>query len=262
MKELGEKLRAVREVLELNQTALAERLGRQQRDISDLEKGKRKALPQEYIDFLVAEGLDLNWLFGNQPLKHPDPYLQQYQHQRATGEPAVPGQAPPLNTRMVPRHLLQEYPHQHQKPEYLRELQGVNLPGAEFAGGPDTMRGFQMPDDSMQDALSPFDWIIARRSNTPLHHLQPGYIYVVITRHQVVIGRLAARRQGEEGLRMVFDQEAYPPLHLEERNIQEIWRGQARLSATLTGSRQSLQRQLEGINSTLEELRDRLPNQR
>lgn len=261
MKELGEKLRAIREALQMNQAAIATQIGRQQRDISDLEQGKRKTVPTEYIQYLNTEGLDLNWLFNPEPLREPDPYLLQYRRQRAAGVvPSLGGDVP--TTRMVPRHFMEEYPTRHTEMSFLRQLLTVHLPGPEFAGTPEQLRGFQITNDSMQETLAPHDWVIARRNETPLPLLQPGYVYVVVTRHQVVIGRLAARRNGFDGLRIVFDQEAYSPILIEEREIMEVWRGQSRLSATITGSKQGLERTLHNIHTTLEELRDRLPDQR
>ncbi|MEL6534376.1 MAG: LexA family transcriptional regulator [Bacteroidota bacterium] len=258
MKELGEKLRAIREALQLNQAAIASRIGRQQRDISDLEQGKRKAVPTEYIHFLIGEGLDLNWLFSQEPLRSPDPYLLQYQRQRESGQIPTPGSNQP-RTRMVPRHLMEEYPRRHGELVFQRMLPTVELPGPELSGNPEDIRGFQMADDSMQDTLAPYDWVISRRNTTPLHQLPAGYVYIVVTHHQVIVGRLGQHRNGAEGLRMVFEQDAYPPLLIEEREVVEVWRGMARLSVTLTGSKKGMMRQLEGIHASLEDIRDRLP---
>ena len=259
MKVLGEKLRAIREALDLNQVTMAQRVGRQQRDISDLEKGKRKTLPPEFIHFLHEEGIDLNWLFSSTPLQQPEPYLEQYLRYRTAGEvPPVLGNE--AHIRMVSRHYLHDYPALHTNLDFQRKLETVQLPGPDFASAPEDLRGFQMADDSMLETLAPHDWVIARRSHTPLPQLTPGYVYVVVTRHQVIVGRLSAPRNGHEDIRLVFDQEGYPPVHIPDAHIEEIWRGQAKLCATLTGNKNNLHRQLEHLQHTMEELRDQFPS--
>lgn len=60
------RLKNVRVALHLSQKAMGETAGIPQKDISQLENGKKKFIPIEYILYLYERGVNLNWLFGGQ----------------------------------------------------------------------------------------------------------------------------------------------------------------------------------------------------
>jgi phage repressor protein C with HTH and peptisase S24 domain len=65
-----EKIKEARTQLSLNQADFADALGVSQNEVSKLEKGGKKFIPNSYISFLSEKGYDLNTLFDdNQPLK-------------------------------------------------------------------------------------------------------------------------------------------------------------------------------------------------
>lgn len=65
MKLLQEKLKGARMAFGLTQADMAASTGLQQKDISALESGKRKFLPNDYILFLYKCGVNLNSLFDD-----------------------------------------------------------------------------------------------------------------------------------------------------------------------------------------------------
>lgn len=58
-----DKIREARELLGLNQTQFAEKVGVTQKDVSNLEAGNKKFIPNKYIDFLLSSHFDLNSVF-------------------------------------------------------------------------------------------------------------------------------------------------------------------------------------------------------
>lgn len=65
-----EKIREVRKQLGLKQGEIAGILGIHQRDVSKLENGSKKFIPNAYLEFLVEKGYDVNTLFDDKiPLK-------------------------------------------------------------------------------------------------------------------------------------------------------------------------------------------------
>ncbi|WP_375334498.1 helix-turn-helix domain-containing protein [Flagellimonas sp. C4] len=61
--EIHEKIKQVREILGLNQAEVAEILGTLQNEVSRMESGKKKFVPNNYIQFLIDNNFDLNSFF-------------------------------------------------------------------------------------------------------------------------------------------------------------------------------------------------------
>lgn len=65
--KLYKKLKDIRvKFLKMNQSDLALAVGSFQKDIPLLENGNKEFIPNEYLEYFVKEGIDLNSLF------HPD----------------------------------------------------------------------------------------------------------------------------------------------------------------------------------------------
>ena len=59
------KLKSIRRVLSLSQSDIEVETGLSQRDISQLENGKKKFIPTTYIQFLNKKNIPLNLLFDD-----------------------------------------------------------------------------------------------------------------------------------------------------------------------------------------------------
>lgn len=60
------KLKSARRLLSLSQSEIESEVGLSQRDISQLENGKKKFIPTEYIQYLNKAGVDLDALFDDE----------------------------------------------------------------------------------------------------------------------------------------------------------------------------------------------------
>jgi transcriptional regulator with XRE-family HTH domain len=60
-----QKLKKSRELIQFTQKEAAEFSQLRQRDISDLENGQKKFIPNQYIQFLYIQGIDINSLFDD-----------------------------------------------------------------------------------------------------------------------------------------------------------------------------------------------------
>lgn len=58
-----QKIKEARELLGLSQIQFAERIGVTQKDVSQMESGNKKFIPNRYIEFLLHESFDLNSIF-------------------------------------------------------------------------------------------------------------------------------------------------------------------------------------------------------
>lgn len=61
--EAFEKIKLAREQLGLGQVQFAEQIGVTQKDVSNLENGNKKFIPNRYIEFLLSQSFDLNSIF-------------------------------------------------------------------------------------------------------------------------------------------------------------------------------------------------------
>jgi transcriptional regulator with XRE-family HTH domain len=59
-----EKLLTARRLLALTQKEASEQAGINQATLSILEKGERKFIPTEYLQFLYRKGIDINWIIN------------------------------------------------------------------------------------------------------------------------------------------------------------------------------------------------------
>jgi len=59
-----EKLLTARRLLALTQKEASEQAGINQATLSILEKGERKFIPTEYLQFLYKKGIDINWIIN------------------------------------------------------------------------------------------------------------------------------------------------------------------------------------------------------
>jgi transcriptional regulator with XRE-family HTH domain len=58
------KVKEARKLLKLTQNQLAEAIGFDQKDVSNIENGNRQHIPIQYISFLLEKGVDVNSLYN------------------------------------------------------------------------------------------------------------------------------------------------------------------------------------------------------
>jgi transcriptional regulator with XRE-family HTH domain len=60
-----DKIKIARELLGQTQTTFARNVGATQKDVSKIEQGSKKFIPNEYIEYLIKENFDINTLFNS-----------------------------------------------------------------------------------------------------------------------------------------------------------------------------------------------------
>ncbi|TGE20643.1 helix-turn-helix domain-containing protein [Hymenobacter aquaticus] len=214
MEWIPAKLRAIRQEFHLTQLEMAQASGLSQRDISQLENGRKEGIPKEYIQFLHSRGVDLNWLFTDPAQEAAEPtavaggprqysvaahqYLAVVQEDQVVGygkkaavgaatvvREAADSGAPTLS--MVGGEALLQYPKRHREPAFLRGLPTWALGLPEVQQG--VCRAFQVAGADMLPTFAPLDWVIARLDN-PADPIENGGAYVVVTKESVQLQRV------------------------------------------------------------------------
>ncbi|HAA10417.1 MAG TPA: hypothetical protein DCE41_01485 [Cytophagales bacterium] len=255
-----QKLREIRTTLNLKQDQMASKAGLSQRDISLLENGKKEFIPTRYMRFLNRAGINLNWLFADEV---PDEAMQSEFTPSIRMMNAQNGQGifdkmnANITSRTVPivtRNQLSNYTENLQNPVFFEQLPHILLPPDDL---PEVAtRCFQLEDDSMADTLLPFDYIVAQQIEEWKDRLRPGFLYVWITQHDVLVRRL---QKASEGILQVRgDHESYPETGLRVEQIQEVWQVRGRLSFQLPAHPNDLHDQLGQIRANLETIQGQL----
>ncbi|PJJ48431.1 helix-turn-helix domain-containing protein [Hymenobacter chitinivorans] len=242
------KLRTIRQEFNMTQLELAQASGLSQRDISQLENGRKEGLPKEFIHFLHNRGVDLNWLFtdpeaaevtttvaGGKPKKY---LTQEPSVALAAEEPAGYGLSRPsrpaaeagATLRLVAREQLAEYPRRCSEQVFQQQLPVWSLPLPQVQQG--LFRAFQLPDAALEPAFASLDWVIAQ-AEAPDAALPSGALYVVVTRQQVWVQYVfvVAEQPGQLELRAAPD--AAPTVLVPQAAVLELWRVTGRLSFQL-----------------------------
>ncbi|MEL6534476.1 MAG: helix-turn-helix domain-containing protein [Bacteroidota bacterium] len=255
-----QKLREIRTTLNLKQDQMASKAGLSQRDISLLENGKKEFIPTRYMRFLNRAGINLNWLFADEA---PNEAMQSEFAPSVRMMNAKNGQGifdkmdANITSRTVPvvtRNQLSHYPENLENQVYFEQLPHILLPPDDLPEVP--TRCFQLDDDSMADTLLPFDYIVAQQIEKWQERLRPGFLYIWVTQHDILVRRLVEIT--EHVLRVRGDHESYPEVALVREQVHEVWQVRGRLSFQLPAHPHDLQNQLGQIRANLESIQGQL----
>ncbi|MCB2379965.1 helix-turn-helix domain-containing protein [Hymenobacter sp. BT635] len=245
------KLRTIRQEFKMTQLELAQASGLSQRDISQLENGRKEGLPKEFIQFLHSRGVDLNWLFtdpeqgvadlvgfSGAPRKYlaeenqPQPAL--VQEDRPSGYGArkqavapIPAAAGAATLSMVSSEAQSHYPARYLDPAFYRSLPVFTLALPEVQQG--VFRCFQLASAEMLPAFAPQDWVIARADNLAAP-LENGAVYVVVTNAQVLVRRVFAHPEQRGKLVLKADAAGSADAVVPLADVVELWSVRGRLS--------------------------------
>lgn len=271
MKILSKKLKLVREKLGMSQTQFAEKAGLSQRDVSLLENGKKEFIPTPYIRFMNQVGVDLNWLFEEEPeesievssargLQQLNEPQENFGMKRRRKNDLADFNKPLSKIRIVESSILYSYPDNCQDELYLKNLPFLFLPEDEFQQM--KFRCFQIDDDSMLETIEPFDYVIGKFTEFDFEKIKSGYIYIIVKYDEVLVRRIQSIDQSNKKLILTADNQNYPALEVSFDNIIELWYVKAKLSLSnsykpynLVHSISNIQTQLEAVRSDLESLK-------
>ncbi|UOQ73456.1 helix-turn-helix domain-containing protein [Hymenobacter cellulosilyticus] len=246
------KLRTIRQEFNMTQLEIAQASGLSQRDISQLENGRKEGLPKEFIHFLHTRGVDLNWLFADPaaetapatsasagaPAKYsvPESSTSMAAEDRA-GYGRVPGGSPvadgPAELRLVAQEQLRQYAQRCQEPAFEQQLPVGNLPLPEMGQG--VFRAFQLPDAALAPAFAALDWVIARKE-APGATPENGALYVVVTRQQVWVQQVVTSPQQPGVLTLRPTANGATTTTVPQVAVTELWRVTGRLSFQVSAS--------------------------
>ena len=255
-----QKLREIRAKLNLKQEQMAKKAGLSQRDISLLENGKKEFIPTRYMRFLNAAGVNLNWLFDEEVPEAEKKTISGpifLTREGKNGQEIFDNNPENITSRNVPlisRGLLSVYPQECNNPTFFSPLPHLLLPPDDLPPLP--TRCFQLDDDSMANTLLPFDYIVGQQLESWEHRLRPGFMYVWVTHHDVLVRRFVELQ--EEQVMVRGDHRGYPVSPIPKSEIKEVWQVRARLSFQVPANHNDLTEQLTQIHANLETIREGL----
>lgn len=141
-------------------------------------------------------------------------------------------------------------------PSFIQNLPTYTLPDYKYKVG--THRSFDVAGDSMEPTLFEGDKVICSFLDPTLweNAVKNNYVYVIVTRADVVIKRVTNFVKTEKQLELISDNNFYDPYRVNLGDIREIWYVRAKMSPFLP-SPQNIQtymhEEVRSLKQTLQE---------
>jgi phage repressor protein C with HTH and peptisase S24 domain len=118
-------------------------------------------------------------------------------------------------------------------PTFIQDLPTFTLPDYKYKVG--THRAFDVAGDSMEPTLFEGDKVICSYLEPTLweNSLKDNYVYVIVTRGDVVVKRVHNRLKDEKLIKLMSDNDFYEPYTVNIGDIREIWYVRAKISPFL-----------------------------
>ena len=118
-------------------------------------------------------------------------------------------------------------------PTFIQDLPTFTLPDYKYKVG--THRSFDVSGDSMEPTLFEGDKVVCSFLEPTLWEssIKDNYVYVIVTRGDVVVKRLTNRLKQEKSLELISDNNFYEPYRVNIGDIREIWYVRAKVSPFL-----------------------------
>jgi len=118
-------------------------------------------------------------------------------------------------------------------PTFIEELPAYTLPDYKYKVG--THRSFDVAGDSMEPTLFEGDKVICSylEPNLWLSSIKDNYVYVIVTRGDVLVKRIYNKIDDGKRLILVSDNDYYEPYPVNIVDIKEMWYVRAKLSPFL-----------------------------
>jgi len=149
------------------------------------------------------------------------------------------------------------YAGQMTDPTFIQDLPTYSLPDYKYKVG--THRSFDVAGDSMETTLFEGDKVICSYLEPTLwgSSIKDNYVYVVVTRGDVLVKRVTNFLKKEKQLELISDNTFYEPFRVELGDVREIWYVRAKLSPFLP-SPQNIKNLL---HTEIQELQSTIKNQ-
>jgi phage repressor protein C with HTH and peptisase S24 domain len=128
-------------------------------------------------------------------------------------------------------------------PTFIQDLPTFSLPDYKYKVG--THRSFDVAGDSMEPTLFEGDKVICSYLEPTLWEssIKDNYVYVIVTRGDVLVKRLTNKIKSEKVLTLISDNAYYEPFDISIGDVREIWYVRAKISPFLP-SPQNIQNML------------------
>jgi phage repressor protein C with HTH and peptisase S24 domain len=125
------------------------------------------------------------------------------------------------------------YPGELMDPTFIQDLPTFTLPDYKYKVG--THRSFDVAGDSMEPTLFEGDKVVCSYLEPTLWEssIKDSYVYVVVTRGDVVVKRVFNKIREGKNLQLVSDNDFYEPYQVNIGDVHEIWYVRARISPFL-----------------------------
>ena len=263
------RLKQCRVHLGLKQAEAAAAAGLSQSDISRLESGRAKLIPNEYMHFLHNQGINLNALFaaGEEDLE-----LVTQDAAPAALQPlgAGPGPKPAASGFLVVTQTIEglstiplinykaaaNYLSGYQSQEFYEQSDPMILPGEIVRQG--HMRGVQVVGDSMETTYHDGDWLVCRyMERFEWESLTDLDCYVVVTESRgLQVKRVKNRLRRDGFLRLRSDNRNHTPFNVYYEDILEIWHVEAQITKYMPNRNEQLYYKVDNVEEGLQDLRE------
>lgn len=125
------------------------------------------------------------------------------------------------------------YAGEHVDPTFIQDLPTFTLPDYKYKVG--THRSFDVSGDSMEPTLFEGDKVVCSFLEPSLWEsaIKDNYVYVIITRADVMVKRVFNHLKEDKQLQIVSDNAYYEPTRINFGDIREIWYVRAKISPFL-----------------------------
>jgi phage repressor protein C with HTH and peptisase S24 domain len=139
-------------------------------------------------------------------------------------------------------------------PTFIQELPTFSLPDYKYKVG--THRAFDVAGDSMEPTLFEGDKVVCSYLEPTLWEssIKDNYVYVVVTRADVVVKRVTNFIREEKCIELRSDNTYYEPYRANLGDIREIWYVRAKISPFLPSPqniKRYLQEEMQGLKETI-----------
>lgn len=156
----------------------------------------------------------------------------------------------------VPMPAQAGYASESSDPTFIQDLPSYTLPDYKYKVG--THRSFDVAGDSMEPTLFEGDKVVCSYLEPTLWEssLKNSYVYVIVTKGDVVVKRVQNRIKDEKIVRLISDNPYYEPFDMKVADIKEIWYVRAKISPFLPSPgniKSALHEEVTDLQTTLQQ---------
>lgn len=279
MSHLHAKIKQCRIDLGLTQEEMAGASGFAQRDISRFETGRAKTVPNDFIQFLHKEGVDLNRLFDETVEASPNASLIASLNSQNQNESYISDINLTVSHRAENRDkerilvatqdlsgnpvftvinfkAAANYLTGYQTQEYYENLAAVSLP-RQLVGNPRQGIFLQIEGDSMETKFHHGDYVAAQLTEAHEYdQIRDNDCYIVVsTTYGIQFKRIKNRLRDMGFIRCRSDNRRHPSYNIEAENLLQLYRFVLHVSSDASNPNDTLYGKLDNLEDTTSDLR-------